>query len=159
MRKYPEKPKDKEYSQKECKEITRFHRKSVLRIMDIFCDKLKILWKSHDKDKENPRNLKTYTYLLNHPEEENINQYWKNIHNHKNTHHIEWFLECSEPKLQDLVEMICDQVAAALTRDAKYEDIFEEHKKRYIQKWLPENLAIICTNTFIDLWNSAHNNK
>jgi hypothetical protein len=30
--------------------------------------------------------------------------------------------------------MICDQVAAAVARDAKYDDIFEEHKKRYMKK-------------------------
>jgi hypothetical protein len=28
-----------------------------------------------------------------------------------------------------------------------------------MKKWLPENLAIICTNTFIDLWNTVHENK
>jgi hypothetical protein len=24
---------------------------------------------------------------------------------------------------------------------------------------LPENLAIICTNTFVDLWNTMHDEK
>jgi hypothetical protein len=28
-----------------------------------------------------------------------------------------------------------------------------------MKKWLPENLAIIYTNTFIDLWNTVHENK
>ena len=55
--------------------------------------------------------------------------------------------------------MICDQVAAAIARNAKYEDIYKENKERYMKKWLPENLAIICTNTFIDLWNTVHENK
>jgi hypothetical protein len=43
MRKYPEKPENKEYSQEECKEITKLHRKSVMEIMDIFYSKLKDL--------------------------------------------------------------------------------------------------------------------
>jgi hypothetical protein len=30
--------------------------------------------------------------------------------------------------------MVCDQVAAAMARDAKYNDIFEDHKKRYMEK-------------------------
>jgi hypothetical protein len=30
--------------------------------------------------------------------------------------------------------MVCDHVAAAMARDAKYEDIYEEHKKRYMKK-------------------------
>ncbi len=159
MRKYSEKQENKEYSQEECLEITKQHRKSVMNIMDIFCRKLKVLWKNHDKDKETPKNLEKYTYLLNHPNEREINIEWKKIHNHNNTHHVEWFLECDDPKLQQLVEMVCDHVAAAMARDAKYEDIYEEHKKRYMKKWLPENLAIICTNTFIDLRNSVHENK
>ena len=61
--------------------------------------------------------------------------------------------------IQYLTEMICDQVAAAIARNAKYEDIYKENKERYMKKWLPENLAIICTNTFIDLWNTVHENK
>ena len=158
MRQYP-KSTNKEYSHEDCLKITRAHRASVLDIMNIFCRKLKNLWKTHDKDKEEPENLIKYTYLLNHPEDREIKDHRKNVHNHNNTHHIEWFLACDKPKLQKLVEMICDQVAAAIERDAQYEDIFEEHKKWYMQKWLPENLAIICTNTFIDLWNSAHENK
>jgi hypothetical protein len=43
-------------------------------------------------------------------------------------------LDCKEPKLQDLVEMVSDNVATARARDAKYMDIFEENKKRYIKK-------------------------
>lgn len=159
MRKYPEKPENKEYSQEECIEITKQHRKDVINIMDIFSHKLKVLWMNHDKDKETPGNLEKYTYLLNHPNEKEINHEWKRIHNHNNTHHVEWFLECNEPKLQQLVEMICDHVAAAMARNAEYEDIYEEQKKRYMKKWLPENLAKICTNTFIDLWNSVHESK
>lgn len=150
---------NEEYTQEACIEITRKHRKSVMDIMKIFCKQIKSLWANHDKDKEIPENLEKYTYLLNHPGEKLINEEWKKIHNHNNTHHVEWFLACEEPKLQHLVEMICDQVAAAVARDAKYDDIFEEHKKRYMKKWLPENLAIICTNTFIDLWKSVHENK
>jgi hypothetical protein len=38
-------------------------------------------------------------------------------------------------------------------------DIFEENKKRYIKKWLPEKVAVICANTFVDLWESVHENK
>ena len=159
MRKYLEKPNNKDYTQKECKEITRVHRKSVMDIMDIFYSKLKDLWKNHDRDKETPTNLEKYTYLLNHPDEKAINKERKKIHNHNNTHHVEWFLACEEPKLQYLVEMICDHVASAIARNAKYKDIYEEHKERYIKKWLPENLAIICTNTFIDLWNTVHEDK
>ena len=158
MRKYPELT-NKEYSQEECLQITRNHRESVMDIMNIFCKKLKKLWKNHDKDKETTENLEKYTYLLNHPTEQSINDEWKKMHNHNNPHHIEWFLAYDSPKLQDLVEMICDQVAAATARNAQYEDIFEEHKKRYMQKWLPENLAIICTNTFIDLRDAAHKRK
>ena len=159
MRKYPENTNNIEYTQEKCIEITRQHRRFVMDIMDIFYYKLKILWKNHDKDKETPKNLKKYTYLLNHPNEKEINRERKRIHNHNNTHHVEWFLECDEPKLQDLIEMVCDNVATAIARDAKYEDIFEENKERYIKKWLPEKLAIICTNTFIDLWNTVHDNK
>jgi hypothetical protein len=43
-------------------------------------------------------------------------------------------LECDKPKLQYLVEMVCDNVATAIARDAKYMDIFEENKQRYIKK-------------------------
>ncbi len=154
MRKYPEKPDNKEYSQEECKETTKAHRKSVMKIMDIFCSKVKELWKEHDKDKETPENLERYTYLLNHPNERAINKEWKKIHNHNNTHHVEWFLECEEPKLQYLVEMVCDNVATAIARDAKYMNIFEENKQRYIKKWFSEKVAVICANTFVDLWNS-----
>jgi hypothetical protein len=28
-----------------------------------------------------------------------------------------------------------------------------------MKKWLPEKLAIICTNTFIDLWNSVQEKR
>lgn len=157
MRKYPEKPDNKEYSQEECREITRAHRKSVMKIMGIFYGKLKDLWRNHDKDKETPENLERYTYLLNHPNERAINKEWKIIHNHNNTHHVEWFLECDKPKLQYLVEMVCDNVATALVRNAKYMDIFEENKQRYIKKWFSEKVAVICANTFVDLWNSMHN--
>ena len=73
MRKYLEKPNNKDYTQKECKEITRVHRKSVMDIMDIFYSKLKDLWRNHDKDKETPTNLEKYTYLLNHQWEKEIN--------------------------------------------------------------------------------------
>lgn len=155
MRKYPEKPDNKEYSQKECREITKAHRKSVMKIMDIFYGKLKKLWENHDKDKETPENLEKYTYLLNHPNEKAINKEWKKIHNHNNTHHVEWFLECDKPKLQYLVEMVCDNVATAIARNAKYMDIFEENKQRYIKKWFSEKVAVICANTFVDLWNST----
>ena len=151
--------KNKEYTQEECISITKKHRKSVMEIMNIFCRELKNLWKEHDKDKEIPENLEKYTYLLNHQWEKEINDKRKKIHNHNNTHHVEWFLACEEPKLQYLTEMICDQVAAAIARNAKYEDIYKENKERYMKKWLPENLAIICTNTFIDLWNTVHKNK
>lgn len=159
MRKYPDKPENKEYSQEECLEITKQHRESIINIMDIFWLELKILWKNHDKDKEIPENLKLYTYLLNHPNEKEINRKRKKIHNHNNTHHVEWFLACGEPKLQYLVEMVCDNVATALARNAEYENIYEENKLRYMKKWLPENLAIMCTNTFIDLWNIVQRNK
>ena len=148
-----------EYSQEECLEMTRLHRKSVMDTISVFCHEVKNLWKEHDKDKETPENLEKYTYLLNHPEDDDANNEWKNIHNFKNTHHVEWFLACAEPKLQHLVEMTCDHVASAIARDAKFENIFEQNKKRYIQKWLPEDIAIICTNTFIDLWESIHENK
>jgi hypothetical protein len=43
MRKYPDKPDNKEYSQEECKQITISHRKSVMEIMSIFYGKLKDL--------------------------------------------------------------------------------------------------------------------
>jgi hypothetical protein len=43
-------------------------------------------------------------------------------------------LECDEPKLQYLVEMVCDNVATAIARDAEYENIFEENKQRYMEK-------------------------
>ena len=150
---------EKVYTQKDCLEITKKHRKTVMNIMKVFCDKVKNLWKNHDKDKEIPENLEKYTYLLNHQDEEQINEEWKQIHNHNNTHHIEWFLACSEPKLQYLVEMVCDQVSAAIARDAKFNNIFEDHKRRYMQKWLSEELSTICANTFVDLRNSMHENK
>ncbi len=159
MRKYPEKPDNKEYSQEECREITKAHRKSVMKIMGIFCGKLKNLWRNHDKDKETPENLEKYTYLLNHPQEKEINEEWKKIHNHNNTHHVEWFLACERPTLQHLVEMTCDEVAAAIGRDAKYDDIYEENKKRYIEKWLSKEIAVICANTFVSLWNAVHEDK
>jgi hypothetical protein len=38
-------------------------------------------------------------------------------------------------------------------------DIFEENKQRYIKKWFSEKVAVICANTFIDLWDAAHENK
>ena len=150
---------EKVYTQKDCLEITKKHRKTVMGIMKVFCDKVKNLWKNHDKDKEIPENLEKYTYLLNHQDESEINEEWKAIHNKNNTHHIEWFLACKEPKLQYLVEMVCDQVSAAIARNAKYDDIFEDHKRRYMQKWLSEELATICANTFVDLRNSMHENK
>ena len=150
---------EKVYTQKDCLEITKKHRKTVMGIMKVFCDKVKNLWKNHDKDKEIPENLEKYTYLLNHQDESEINEEWKAIHNKNNTHHIEWFLACPEPKLQYLVEMVCDQVSAAIARDAKFNNIFEDHKRRYMQKWLSEELATICANTFVDLRNSMHENK
>jgi len=159
MREYPENTSNKEYTLEECKEITIKHRKSVKNIMNVFYRKLKSLWETHDKDKEIPENLEKYTYLLNHPHEKKAKDEWKKIHNHSNTHHVEWFLECDEPKLQHLVEMVCDNVATAIARNAKYEDIFEENKERYMQKWLPEKLAIICANTFVDLWDTMHDNE
>lgn len=82
----------------------------------------------------------------------------KKIHNYSNTHHVEWFLECNKPKLQYLVEMVCDNVATAIARNAKYQNIFKENKKWYMQKWLPEKLATICANTFVDLRGSTHEN-
>lgn len=149
----------KEVTKEKCIEITRKHRKLIMDIFNIFSNKLKELWKNHDKDKETPENLEKYTYLLNHRWEKEAKDERKKIHNHNNTHHVEWFLECDEPKLQNLIEMVCDNLATALARNAKYEDIFEENKNRYMQKWLPENLAIICTNTFIDLRNTIHENR
>ena len=156
MRKYPENKDNREYTLEECKEITIKHRKSVMDIMNVFYHKLKKLWKEHDKDKELPENLEKYTYLLNHPWNENAHKERKKIHNYNNTHHAEWFLECDEPKLQHLIEMVCDNVATAIARDAKYENIFEENKERYIKKWLSEKIATICANTFVDLWNTMH---
>ena len=147
------------YTTDECLKITKEHRNTVMRTMNIFCNKVKNLWRKHDKDKEIPKNLEKYTYLLNHQQEQEINKEWRELHNYKNTHHIEWFLNCKEPKLQYLVEMVCDQVSAAIARNAKYNDIFDDHKKRYMEKWLSEDLAIICANTFVDLWNSMHETK
>lgn len=144
------------YTTDDCLEITKKHRNTVMHIMDIFCNKVKNLWRNHDNNKEIPENLEKYTYLLNHQQEKEINEEWREIHNRNNTHHIEWFLNCEEPKLQYLVEMVCDQVSAAIARDAKYNNIFEDHKKRYMKKWLSEDLAIICANTFVDLRNSMH---
>ncbi len=158
MRDYPENT-NNEYTIKECAKITKIHRKYVMDVMNVFYHKLKDLWKKHDKDKEIPENLEKYTYLLNHPWKKSAKDEWKKIHNHNNTHHVEWFLECDEPKLQYLVEMVCDNVATAIARDAKYEKIFEENKERYMQKWLPEKLATICANTFVDLWNTIHEDK
>ncbi len=152
-------PKNKEYTLKDCKEMTIKHRKSIMDIMDVFYRKLKNLWENHDKDKEIPENLEKYTYLLNHRQKKEADDEWKRIHNHRNTHHVEWFMECSAPKLQYLAEMVCDNVATAIARNADYEDIFAENKEWYMKKWLPENLAIICTNTFIDLWNTINENK
>ena len=146
-------------SEKKNVEITEIHKKTVMDIMDVFCRKVKNLWRKHDKDKETPENLEIYTNLLNHPDKEEIKKNWKEIHNYRKFHHVEWFVTCNKPKLQYLVEMVCDNVAAAMARNAKYYDIYEEHKKWYMQKWLPENLAIICTNTFIDLWNYLHEKK
>lgn len=159
MRKYPENKDNKEYTLEECKEITIKHRNSVMNIMNSFYSKLKKLWENHDKDKETPENLKIYTHLLNNPGNEEIHKERKKIHNYNNTHHVEWFLECDEPKLQHLVEMVCDNVATAIAREAKYENIFEENKERYMKKWLPEKLATICANTFVDLWNTMHEEK
>ena len=147
------------YDKGKCLNIIKTHRKSVQSIMEIFFKKVRILWENHDKDKEIPENLEKYTYLLNHQQEQEINEEWKEIHNNNNTHHIEWFLSCKEPKLQYLVEMVCDQVSAAIARDAKFNNIFEDHKRRYMQKWLSEELATICANTFVDLWDSMHENK
>ena len=127
--------------------------------INIFANKLKKLWNKHDKDKYVPKNLEIYTHLLNNPWNEDLHKERKKIHNHNNTHHVEWFLECNKPKLQYLVEMVCDNVATAIAREAKYKDIFRENKERYIQKWLPENLATICANTFVDLRNTMHNEK
>jgi hypothetical protein len=28
-----------------------------------------------------------------------------------------------------------------------------------MKKWLPEKLAIICANTFVDLWDTMHDNE
>jgi hypothetical protein len=28
-----------------------------------------------------------------------------------------------------------------------------------MKKWLPEKLATICANTFVDLWNTMHEEK
>lgn len=151
--------KTKKYDKEKCLDIIKKHRKTVQNIMDVFFKKVKTLWENHDKDKEIPENLEKYTYLLNHQEEKEINEEWKAIHNENNTHHIEWFLACKEPKLQYLVEMVCDQVSAAIARDAKFNNIFEDHKRRYMQKWLSEELAIICANTFVDLRNSMHESK
>lgn len=151
--------KTKKYDKEKCLDIIKKHRKTVQNIMDVFFKKVKTLWENHDKDKEIPENLEKYTYLLNHQEEKEINEEWKAIHNENNTHHIEWFLACKEPKLQYLVEMVCDQVSAAIARDAKFNNIFEDHKRRYMQKWLSEELATICANTFVDLRNSMHETK
>lgn len=127
--------------------------------INIFANKLKKLWDKHDKDKYTPKNLELYTHLLNNPWNEDLHKERKKIHNHSNTHHVEWFLECNEPKLEYLVEMVCDNVATAIARNAKYKNIFRENKERYIQKWLPKNLATICANTFVDLWNTIHEEK
>ena len=127
--------------------------------INIFANKLKKLWDKHDKDKYIPENLEIYTHLLNNPWNKDLHKERKKIHNHSNTHHVEWFLECNEPKLEYLVEMVCDNVATAIARNAKYKDIFRENKERYIQKWLPENLATICANTFVDLWDTIHEDK
>ena len=147
------------YTKEKCLGIIKKHRKSVQNIMEVFFKKVRTLWENHDKDKETPENLDKYTYLLNHQSEKEINEERKEIHNKNNTHHIEWFLACPEPKLQYLVEMVCDQVSAAIARDAKFNNIFEDHKRRYMQKWLSEELATICANTFVDLRNSMHENK
>ena len=111
-------------TEEECLEITRQHRETVLKIMRIFSDKLLESWREHDKDKENPENLNLYTRSLNNPWEKETKDEWKRVHNHNKAHHVEWFLECDNPKLQYLVEMVCDNVATAIARNAKYEDIF-----------------------------------
>ena len=137
-----------------CKGITHKQYKSL--VMEVFLNKLNKLWEDHDKDKETLPNLEIYTRLLNTPKDKHLHKEWTETHNYNNTHHVEWFLKCKKPKLQYLVEMVCDNVASAMTRNAKYKDIFHENKERYISKWLPESLAEICTNTFVDLWNTIH---
>lgn len=149
---------NKKSSEKKSVETKEIREKTVMDIMDVFCRKVKSLWKRHDKDKETPENLEIYTYLRNNLLDETARNIRKERHNN-NPHHVEWFMACDKPKLQYLVEMVCDNLATAIERNAEYEDIFEENKSRYMQKWLPENLAIICTNTFIDLWYSMHDNK
>lgn len=151
--------KTEKYDKEKCLNIIKKHRESVQNIMEVFFKKVRTLWKNHDKDKETLENLEKYTYLLNHQYEREINEEWQTIHNKNKTHHIEWFLASKEPKLQYLVEMVCDQVSAAIARDAKFNNIFEDHKRRYMQKWLSEELATICANTFVDLWDSMHENK
>ena len=138
-------------------EISTEHYKKLA--INIFANKLKNLWDKHDKDKYIPKNLKIYTHLLNNPWNEDLHKERKKIHNYSNTHHVEWFLECNNPKLEYLVEMVCDNVATAMARKAEYKDIFRENKGRYMQKWLTEKIATICANTFVDLRNTMHSKK
>ena len=152
----PRKEPDQPYTKEECLIIIREHRKSVMNVMNIFNQKLLKLWEKHDKDKEvPPGNLILYTRLLNNPSDKEAAKEWTNTHN-STPHHVEWFLKCQKPILQYLVEMVCDNVVSAIERDAKYNNIFEENKNRYIKKWLPENLAEICAHTFVDLRDSLH---
>ena len=152
MRKYPEHT--NKITQEECLEITKKHRALVIKAMHKLFWITENLWKEHDKDKENPKKLKLYTNLLNNPWDENIHKERKEAHNYDNPHHVEWFMICDNPNIQYLIEMVCDNVATAIARNAKYEDIFEENKEWYVQKWLPEKLATICANTLVDLRNT-----
>lgn len=150
--------KDHEITQEECLQITKIHRALVLKAMHKLFWITEDLWKKHDKDKEISKNLEEYTYLLNHPWDEDAHKKRKELHNYNNPHHVEWFMACDRPNIQFLIEMVCDNVATAIARNAKYENIFEENKERYMQKWFSENIAVICTNTFIDIRNSFKQN-
>ena len=132
------------------------HKGKVIQNWQVFSEILFKNLQRHDNDKLVPSNLEKYTNLLNDLSNPEKDAERTEIHNKNNKHHIEWFIKWLDKNwsdLFDLSEMICDQVAAAIARNAEFDDIFEQNKNWYMKKWMPEPLAIICANTFTKLRN------
>ena len=50
IRKHPDSMDNKKYTQEECLQITKEHRKLVGNVIVAFCKKLKEVWKNYDKE-------------------------------------------------------------------------------------------------------------
>ena len=107
-------PKGSVVSEKDAKEDTLKHRQAVIDIGNFVCDKVKEQFKEHDWSKLGS-NLKEFTNGLNKGFDSEEFDKWYQMHVAAERHHLKKFVP-DDVNIVDLLEMLCDCVAAGMAR-------------------------------------------